>query len=117
MLIGRVSELTGATRKVIRHYEAIDLIVAPDRKGSYRIYSDHDVLVISMIRRAQSLGFSLSELKEIVSRKTIEEKLPMDLACSLIDNKMSELKELAKCLLLKEKKLKVFKADLVRNFS
>jgi len=35
MLIGRVSELTGATRKAIRHYESIGLITPPDRKGSY----------------------------------------------------------------------------------
>ncbi|WP_413692589.1 MerR family DNA-binding transcriptional regulator [Psychromonas sp. KJ10-2] len=29
MLIGQVAELTGATRKAIRHYEAIELIPLP----------------------------------------------------------------------------------------
>ncbi|WP_413699945.1 MerR family DNA-binding transcriptional regulator [Psychromonas sp. KJ10-10] len=29
MLIGQVAELTGATRKAIRHYETIELIPSP----------------------------------------------------------------------------------------
>ena len=70
MLIGRVSELTGATRKAIRHYESIGLISPPNRMGNYRVYNDHDVMVISMICRAKTLGFSLFEIKDIVSKKT-----------------------------------------------
>ena len=88
MLIGQVSELTGATRKAIRHYESIGLMPTQTRSGNYRIYSDHDVMVISMIRRAQTLGFSLNELKDIVSKKLIDEALPMVLVYSLINQKL-----------------------------
>lgn len=117
MLIGRVSELTGATRKAIRHYESIGLITPPDRKGSYRIYNDHDVMVISMICRAKTLGFSLFEIKDIVSKKTREKKLPIDLVCRLIDKKISDLKQEAEELLLKVDNLKEFKVDLVKEFT
>jgi DNA-binding transcriptional MerR regulator len=117
MLIGRVSELTGATRKAIRHYESIGLITPPDRKGSYRIYNDHDVMVISMICRAKTLGFSLFEIKDIVSIKTKEKKLPIDLVYRLIDKKISDLKQEAEELLCKVDDLNEFKVDLVKEFT
>lgn len=117
MLIGRLSELTGATRKAIRHYESIGLIPEPKRKGSYRIYSDHDAMVIGMILRAKNLGFSLIELKELVSKKNAEEKLPMELVCSLIDSKVSELQQEIEERLLKEHNLKTLKIDLIKKFT
>lgn len=117
MLIGRVSELTGATRKAIRHYESIGLIKAPDRKGNYRVYNEHDVMVISMICRAKTLGFSLSEIKEVVSKKTLDKKLPIDLVHGLIDKKISDLKQQAESLLYKAENLKEFKGDLVKKFN
>lgn len=117
MLIGRVAELTGATRKAIRHYESIGLIPEPERSGTYRIYNEHDVSVIAMIRQAQVLGFTLKELKEIVSIKNKEEKLPVDLACSLIDEKIFALKKEVELILLKEKELQKFKIDLVEKYA
>ena len=57
MYIGKVSELTGATPKAIRHYEAIGLIPPPKRLGKYRHYSEKDVRLISMIKHAQKYGF------------------------------------------------------------
>ena len=117
MLIGRVSELTGATRKAIRYYESIGLISPPDRKGSYRIYDDHDVMVVSMICRAKTLGFSLFEIKEIVSKKTQEKRLPIELVHRVIDKKISDLKQEVEALLLKSENLKEFKDDLVKEFN
>jgi DNA-binding transcriptional MerR regulator len=117
MLIGRVSELTGATRKAIRHYESIGLITPPERKGNYRIYNEHDVLVINMICRAKILGFSLFEIKDIVSKKTKETKLPIDLVYRLIDKKISDLNQEAEAILLKVENLKEYKIDLVKQFS
>ena len=91
MFIGKVAELSGATRKAIRHYESIGLLASPKRQGNYRIYDEHDVTVINMIRRAQQLGFTLSELKEVVSKKSADKKLPLDLVSTLIDNKSQDL--------------------------
>jgi DNA-binding transcriptional MerR regulator len=117
MLIGRVSELTGATRKAIRHYESIGLITIPERKGNYRIYNDHDVMVISIICRAKTLGFSLNEIKNIVSRKTIEKKLPIEMVYLLIDKKTSDIKQEIENLLLKKDHLNEFKIALAKEFS
>ena len=117
MLIGQVSALTGATRKAIRHYESIGLIPEPARSGTYRIYSEHDVMVIGMIRQAQTLGFNLKELKEVVSRKTQDKTLPLELVSALIDEKIATLKEEMKQLQLKEKQLKKFKVEFFKKFS
>ena len=117
MLIGCVSELTGATRKAIRHYESIGLIEAPERVGSYRNYSEHDVMVISMIRRAQALGFSLAEMKHIVAKKSSDKKLPLSLVSNLVDEKIVALEHEAQELLIKAENMKKFKMDLMSDFS
>ena len=72
MLIGKVSKLTSASRKAIRHYESIGLIPTLQRKSHYRFYTERDVTVIRMLRQARSLVFSLLELKEIASKKDSE---------------------------------------------
>src|SRR5690554_5382293 len=40
MYIGKLAEMTGATRKAIRLYESLGLIPVPSRNGNYRVYSD-----------------------------------------------------------------------------
>ena len=117
MLIGQVSELTGASRKAIRHYESIGLIPVPQRRGSYRVYNDHDVTIISMIRQAQSLGFSLAELRELVSIKAANKTFPIDLASELIDNKVVALEKEMASLLESKKGLESFKVELVKTFA
>jgi DNA-binding transcriptional MerR regulator len=91
MYIGKLSELTGASRKAIRLYEELGLIPVPKRKGQYRIYSERDVHLVSMIRRAQSVGFNLSELKEITNIKAREARFPFELAYRLILQKREQL--------------------------
>lgn len=80
MYIGKVSDLTGATPKAIRHYEAIGLIPPPNRIGKYRYYSDKDVKAIKMIKMAQKYGFQLSELTSII-QKTKSENFPYNEPC------------------------------------
>lgn len=91
MHIGKISELTGATRKAIRHYEAIGLIPAPERVGKYRVYTDRDVVLIWMIKRAQAVGFSLAEIGELVAYKAKHNQFPLDIAHNLISQKRDEL--------------------------
>lgn len=112
MYIGKLAELTGATRKAIRLYESLGLIPVPDRKGKYRVYSDNDVVLINLIRRAQTVGFSLAELKELVALKAKNNKFPIEIANELIAKKreklrkdMSEIKSLDRRLIALEDEL------------
>ncbi len=65
MFIGEVSKRTGATVKAIRHYESIGLLSGVRRVGKYRVFTEKDVVLIRLVRQAQSLGFKLSEMKRI----------------------------------------------------
>lgn len=68
MYIGQASKLTGATPKAIRLYERMGLIPTPQRKGRYRVYTDGDVQLIEVVKKAQRLGFRLSEMKGLFDR-------------------------------------------------
>lgn len=65
MNIGSVSQLTGASPKAIRHYEAQGLMPGIARLGTYRTYTQGDVNRVRLIRTAQALGFKLSELSSL----------------------------------------------------
>src|SRR5512145_2131184 len=61
--IGRAAEVSGVTPKMIRHYEALELIPkAPRTMGDYRVYTARDVHTLRFVRRARTLGFSMEEI-------------------------------------------------------
>ena len=67
MQIGEASSATGVSAKMIRHYEAIGLIPAADRRDSnYRDYGAEDVHRLGFIRRARDLGFSIDEIRDLL---------------------------------------------------
>jgi MerR family transcriptional regulator, copper efflux regulator len=62
--IGQAAKSSGVTAKMIRHYEAIGLLPAADRRASgYRDYSHSDVHRLQFIRRARDLGFSIDRIR------------------------------------------------------
>jgi len=53
---------------MIRHYEEIGLVRPPKRSVSnYRTYSGNDVHVLRFVKRARSLGFSVTEIKQLLA--------------------------------------------------
>ena len=117
MYIGQVSNLTGASRRAIRHYEALDLIHTPQRVGSYRVYDNHHIIIINLIRRAQSLGFKLSELVPVLEAKRVKNLFPLELAFAVIDEKRNELKRQINKAKETDKALKVLKLELAEVFN
>ena len=66
--IGRTAELSGVTAKMIRHYEALELIPKAARTlGDYRVYSASDIHTLRFIGRARGLGFSIDEIGALLS--------------------------------------------------
>jgi DNA-binding transcriptional MerR regulator len=65
--IGEVAQLLGVTPKTIRHYQKVGLINEPERTDAgYRLYDASDLLRIRYIRRLQSFGLSLKQIKTIL---------------------------------------------------
>ena len=67
MNIGQAARASGVTAKMIRHYEELGLLPAAQRTESgYRQYEQNDVHTLRFIRHARALGFSLTEIAELV---------------------------------------------------
>lgn len=67
MNIGKAAKTSGVSAKLIRHYESIGIIPKANRSMSgYRMYSENDVHVLTFVRRARGLGFSMKEIKKLV---------------------------------------------------
>ena len=65
--IGRVSAQTGLSVDAIRYYEKQGLLErTPRTEGGFRLFNARDVQRIEFIQRAQKLGFSLPEIRELL---------------------------------------------------
>lgn len=66
--IGQVAERGGVNLQTIRYYEREKLLPQPPRLASgYRMFSEDAVRRVRFIKRAQELGFSLAEIRELLS--------------------------------------------------
>ena len=61
-----LAEQFGVTLRTLRHYEDVGLI-APERRGSRRVYHARDRIRLQLILRGKRLGFSLPEIRTIVN--------------------------------------------------
>lgn len=67
MQIGKVAEQTGLNVDTIRFYEKQRLLKRASRSnGGFRLFTAADIQAIQFIRRAQELGFSLNEIRELL---------------------------------------------------
>src|SRR3954452_2690014 len=74
--IGQLAERGGVNLETIRYYEREGLMLPPPRKSSgHRAYSHDAVRRLRFIRRAQELGFSLSEIKELLALRLDPDQL------------------------------------------
>lgn len=89
--IGQVAEITGASRKAIRHYESMGLLPPAKRQGKYRVYSERDAFLVHMIKHAQGFGFTLAELRELVTATAKASRFPLKLGRALIVRKRATL--------------------------
>jgi MerR family copper efflux transcriptional regulator len=70
LLIGEVAKQGGTSRKALRLYEAAGILAPPRRTASgYRVYGADTLELLAFVRQAQRLGFTLAEIKQIVSIK------------------------------------------------
>jgi DNA-binding transcriptional MerR regulator len=67
MRSGGLARLTGVSTDTLRYYERLGLLPKPPRTGGgYRDYPTTSLERVRLIRRAMSVGFSLSELTTIL---------------------------------------------------
>ena len=67
MTIGRLAKATSVSAETIRYYERSGFLPPPERMASgYRVYSGDSIRRIRFIKQAQALGFTLSEVVDLL---------------------------------------------------
>lgn len=68
MHIGEVAERTSLSLRTLRHYDDIDLVTPSGRtEGGFRLYTEEDVARIMLIRRMKPLGYTLDQMREVLT--------------------------------------------------
>jgi len=109
--IEEVAVKTGLTKRALRYYEDLELLIPKRTDASYRLYSEEDIENINKIKDLrESLGFCLKDVKVILKlandvKKIFKEDLKDD---PIIDKSIIEIKR--QITLLEEKELSLIKA-------
>ena len=68
LTIGRLAHEAGINLETVRYYERRGLLPKPPRTASgYRLFPADTTVRLRFIRRAQELGFSLKEIRELLT--------------------------------------------------
>ncbi len=101
--IGVVAKQSGVNLQTVHYYERRSLLQSPERTASgYRIYDPATVAVLRAIKRAQELGFTLKEIRELIELQA--RRSPEDVL-ELLADKMRDLDERIRDLRLMRRSL------------
>ncbi len=65
LTIGQLCEEFGVTARALRFYED-EALIAPERRGTQRLYSERDRSRLAWILRGKRVGLSLADIKELL---------------------------------------------------
>ena len=103
--IGQVAHETGLSVDTIRFYEKQGLLKrSPRTEGGFRLFGLSDIETLKFVRKAQELGFSLNEIRELLILRSdhvpacshVKELLEQKLAA--VEQRINELQDLERSL-------------------
>lgn len=98
MLTNEVAKQAEVNIETLRFYERKGLLEAPKRTASgYRMYDEESVRIVRFIKRAQDLGFTLTEVKGLLELSAHKQN-NCGVAQALGDQKIKEVDEKIKDL-------------------
>jgi len=69
--VGSIAKKAGVGVQTLHYYERIGLLPKPTRsEANYRLYSSDALRRVRFIKKAQTLGFTLAEIKQILDLKS-----------------------------------------------
>lgn len=94
MRIRQLADASGVTPDTIRYYEAQGLLPRSSRTSAgYRVFNTRDLVRLQFVTRAKRLGFSLSEIKDVLRLHDLREQ-PCHHVRTLLDAKIFHLERL-----------------------
>ncbi|MGP4906160.1 MerR family transcriptional regulator [Psychrobacter faecalis] len=95
LLIGTLAAQANTTKDTIRHYDQLGLLKSRKRQAGSRLYTEfHPECVerIELIKSAQAIGFTLTEIKDSLN-DYYDGQLDIDLQLSLTQQKLAQVKK------------------------
>lgn len=103
--IGELAKQTGLAVGTLRYYSDLGLLQPVTRADNgYRYYAQDAQKQVEFIKKAQAIGFTLEEIKQILNVRDRGEK-PCNLVQDLLDSKIEQLE-------IQIKKMSLFKQEL-----
>jgi len=91
LTIGRLARSAGVNPETVRYYERRGLLPEPPRQDSgYRQYPPEMIARLRFIKQAQELGFSLTEIAELLSLR-IDTQTACHEVKQRVENKVAEI--------------------------
>lgn len=102
LTISRVASTAGIGVETIRYYQRIGLIDEPAKPANgYRVYDESVLARLKFIQRAKELGFTLAEIRELLSLDSTACEQTRELAQrkqAIIQQKITDLQAMAAVL-------------------
>lgn len=113
--IGELAKQTGIAVGTLRYYSDLGLL-QPVQRGdnNYRYYSLDASQQVEFIKKAQTLGFTLEEIKQILDVRDRGEK-PCNLVQSLLNRKIEQLELQIKQMMLFKTELEEYRTTWTNN--
>lgn len=70
--IAVVSKIIGISKSTLRYYDKLALLIPKRTDNQYRFYDEKDILLLKYIQVLKYTGYSLSEIKELLSLYDLE---------------------------------------------
>jgi MerR family mercuric resistance operon transcriptional regulator len=95
MRIGELARSVDVNVETIRYYQRIGLLELPEKPyGGVRSYNDKDLQRLRFIRRAQLLGFSLEDIRELLALSSADCERVEKLAAEKLNQVNTKLRQL-----------------------
>lgn len=99
MLIGEVSEQSGISARMLRHYDSIGLVSPSGRThGGYRQYTEEDVRRLFQVEGLRSLGLSLRDVADALGDLSFSPAAMVDQLVARTHDRMAREEELRRRL-------------------
>jgi MerR family mercuric resistance operon transcriptional regulator len=105
LTIGKLAEKSNVGVETIRFYERRGILKQPQKTGAFREYPFDFIARVRFVKRAQELGFTLKETKELLDIRIKDQAKCSDVLARAeekikeIEEKISDLKAMKKSLL------------------
>lgn len=113
MRIGELAKASGIATSRIRFYETMGLIEPRDRtEAGYRRYDDEALQTLEIISHAQAAGFTLSEIKSLLSTSAPDHDWDRPRLLAALHEKAAAIEALQQRLIQARRRLRKVIADI-----